>query len=67
MKLDFESVGKVVGACVAYVNWCSAIGTDDFEEIKKWKEAWNERLCALSTEELLAYIDCDILNTYNRP
>lgn len=67
MKLDFESVKKVVEACVAYVNWCNAIEIDNFMEIKKWRETWESRLYSLTTEEFLAYCKCDILNTYDRP
>lgn len=65
--LGEDSIKKIAKTSVAYALWFKAVELDDFKEVKKWKTAWDESLDKLSTDEFLAYLECDLLKMLGRP
>lgn len=60
MKLDIESVKKVLEVVDAFARWSESLRLGSFEEAKRWKETWIERLNNLTVDEFIAYLEADI-------
>lgn len=60
MKLGVESLKKLLEIDKSYARWSEALKLGSFEEVKKWKEDWVERLNNLTVDEFLVYLEADI-------